>query len=166
MAKTITTADYVVILETDHSRYLQARTTVAIAPMVARARRASVILADRMCEKRVGERIKIYDRQAKGLYVDMISSRPASPRPITHFTDPSTRASSAASDLASTTPRFHYHGRPHRNLSIEGDGPGCAGRKLIAADLTRNHLVELSNDIPEGMLGNPSAADARHMRVR
>ncbi|WP_440642064.1 tyrosine-type recombinase/integrase [Bradyrhizobium sp. PUT101] len=37
-----------------------------------RTRRGGVILTDRMCEQRVTERIKKYDRKARGLYADMI----------------------------------------------------------------------------------------------
>jgi integrase len=39
-----------------------------------RARNSSVILTDRHCEKRVAERIKIYDRKCPGLYVSVIPS--------------------------------------------------------------------------------------------
>jgi integrase len=39
-----------------------------------RARNGSVILTDRHCEKRVANRIKIYDRKCPGLYVSVIPS--------------------------------------------------------------------------------------------
>ncbi len=39
-----------------------------------RARRARVALTDRMCEKRVEERIKIYDRKCPGLYVSITTA--------------------------------------------------------------------------------------------
>jgi integrase len=39
-----------------------------------RARNGSVILTDRHCEKRVANRIKIYDRKCPGLYVSIIPS--------------------------------------------------------------------------------------------
>jgi hypothetical protein len=37
-----------------------------------RARNGSVILTDRHCEKRVANRVKIYDRKCPGLYVSII----------------------------------------------------------------------------------------------
>jgi len=43
-------------------------------PVSKRARNGSVILSDRMCEKRVAKRIKVYDRKCPGLYVSIIPS--------------------------------------------------------------------------------------------
>ena len=43
-------------------------TTTTTEPAGKRARNGSVILTDRMCEKRVMRRIKIYDRKCSGLY--------------------------------------------------------------------------------------------------
>ena len=37
-----------------------------------RGRNGSVILTDRLCTKRVAERIKYYDRKCPGLYVSLI----------------------------------------------------------------------------------------------
>jgi integrase len=37
-----------------------------------RARKGSIILTDRLCEKRVTKRIKVYDRKCPGLYVSII----------------------------------------------------------------------------------------------
>jgi integrase len=45
-------------------------TTVA----AKRARKGSVVLTDRMCEKRVTERVKIYDRKCPGLYVSITTA--------------------------------------------------------------------------------------------
>ena len=39
-----------------------------------RMRKGSVILTDRMCEKRVTERTKIYDRKCPGLYVSITAA--------------------------------------------------------------------------------------------
>jgi hypothetical protein len=47
-------------------------TTITTEPAGKRARNGSVILTDRMCEKRVMRRIKIYDRKCPGLYVSII----------------------------------------------------------------------------------------------
>jgi hypothetical protein len=53
-----------------------------------RMRNGSVILSDRMCERRVAVRIKIYDRKCPGLYVSVI---PAGTATFSYkFTDPST----------------------------------------------------------------------------
>ena len=45
--------------------------TTTIEPAGKRARNGSVILTDRMCEKRVTKRIKLYDRKCPGLYVSI-----------------------------------------------------------------------------------------------
>jgi integrase len=48
-------------------------TTVTITePVTKRARRVSVILTDRACQKRVAKREKVYDRKCPGLYVSII----------------------------------------------------------------------------------------------
>jgi integrase len=39
-----------------------------------RARKASVVLTDRQCQKRVTERVKIYDRKCPGLYVSITTA--------------------------------------------------------------------------------------------
>ncbi len=46
-------------------------TTITTEPAGKRARNGSVILTDRMCEKRVTKRIKLYDRKCPGLYVSI-----------------------------------------------------------------------------------------------
>jgi integrase len=47
-------------------------TITATEPAGKRARKSSVVLTDRHCEKRVAKRIKIYDRKCPGLYVSII----------------------------------------------------------------------------------------------
>src|SRR3954469_25281126 len=39
-----------------------------------RGRNGSVILTDRMCEKRVAKRVKLYDRKCAGLYVSITAA--------------------------------------------------------------------------------------------
>ena len=46
-------------------------TTITTEPAGKRARNGSVVLTDRMCEKRVAKRVKIYDRKCPGLYVSI-----------------------------------------------------------------------------------------------
>src|SRR5258708_5193813 len=46
-------------------------TTTATEPAGKRMRNCSVVLTDRMCEKRVAKRVKIYDRKCPGLYVSI-----------------------------------------------------------------------------------------------
>src|SRR5438552_19161070 len=46
-------------------------TTTTTEPAGKRARNGSVILTDRMCEKRVAKRVKFYDRKCPGLYVSI-----------------------------------------------------------------------------------------------
>src|SRR5258707_7604064 len=53
-----------------------------------RARNGSVILTDRMCEKRVAKRTKIYDRKCPGLYVSITTAGAATFS--FKFTDPAT----------------------------------------------------------------------------
>jgi integrase len=45
--------------------------TIITEPATKRMRNGSVILTDRMCEKRVAKRAKIYDRKCPGLYVSI-----------------------------------------------------------------------------------------------
>ncbi|MEH2614373.1 tyrosine-type recombinase/integrase [Bradyrhizobium sp. AZCC 1693] len=45
---------------------------ITTEPAAKRARKGSVIMTDRLCEKRVAKRVKIYDRKCPGLYVSII----------------------------------------------------------------------------------------------
>jgi integrase len=49
-------------------------TTITTDPASKRARNGSVVLTDRMCEKRVAKRVKIYDRKCPGLYVSITTA--------------------------------------------------------------------------------------------
>ena len=60
--------------------------TTPIGP--ARAHNGSVILTDRMCEKRVAKRTKFYDRRCSGLYVSITTAGAATFS--FKFTDPAT----------------------------------------------------------------------------
>ena len=48
--------------------------TTTNKPASKRMRNGSVILTDRMCEKRVAKRVKIYDRKCPGLYVSITAA--------------------------------------------------------------------------------------------
>ena len=63
-------------------------TTTTTEPAAKRARNSSVILTDRMCEKRVTKRVKIYDRKCPGLYVSITTAGVATFS--FKFTDPAT----------------------------------------------------------------------------
>src|SRR4029078_1027353 len=63
-------------------------TTTAPAGTTPRARNGSTILTDRMCEKRVAKRVKIYDRKCPGLYVSINTAGVATFS--FKFTDPAT----------------------------------------------------------------------------
>ena len=63
-------------------------TTTTTEPAGKRARNGSVILTDRMCEKRVAKRVKIYDRKCPGLYVSITTAGVATFS--FKFTDPET----------------------------------------------------------------------------
>ena len=62
--------------------------TTTTEPAGNRMRNGSVILTDRMCEKRVAKRIKIYDRKCPGLYVSITAAGVATFS--FKFTDPAT----------------------------------------------------------------------------
>ena len=63
-------------------------TTITTEPAGKRARNGSVILTDRMCEKRVAKRVKFYDRKCQGLYVSITTAGVATFS--FKFTDPAT----------------------------------------------------------------------------
>jgi len=63
-------------------------TTTTTEPIATRARNGSIVLTDRMCEKRVTERVKIYDRKCPGLYVSITAAGVATFS--FKFTDPAT----------------------------------------------------------------------------
>jgi integrase len=63
-------------------------TTTTTEPAGKRARNSSVVLTDRMCEKRAAKRVKIYDRKCPGLYVSITSAGVATFS--FKFTDPTT----------------------------------------------------------------------------
>ncbi|MGY4289600.1 integrase [Bradyrhizobium sp. LM2.7] len=63
-------------------------TSISTAPAGKRSRNGSVILTDRLCAKRVANRVKIYDRKCAGLYVSIIPAGVATF--YFKFTDPGT----------------------------------------------------------------------------
>jgi hypothetical protein len=63
-------------------------TTTTGPAATKRARNSSVILTDRMCEKRVAKRVKIYDRKCPGLYGSVTTAGVATFS--FKFTDPAT----------------------------------------------------------------------------
>ncbi|UPJ83567.1 site-specific integrase [Bradyrhizobium sp. 183] len=58
------------------------------SPVAKRPRRTSTILTERLCQKRVNERTKVYDRKCRGLYVSIIPAGVATFN--LKFTDPAT----------------------------------------------------------------------------
>src|SRR6201996_9244061 len=62
--------------------------TIITEPATKRMRNGSVILTDRMCEKRVAKRVKFYDRKCSGLYVSITTAGVATFS--FKFTDPAT----------------------------------------------------------------------------
>jgi hypothetical protein len=63
-------------------------TTTTTEPAGKRARSGSVTRTDRLCDKRVGKRVKIYDRKCPGLYVSVTMAGVATFS--FKFTDPAT----------------------------------------------------------------------------
>jgi hypothetical protein len=70
-------------------------TTITTEPASKRARNSSVILTDRMCEKRVAKRVKFYDRKCPGLDVSITTAGVATFS--FKFTDPETGERSSRS---------------------------------------------------------------------
>ena len=103
-------------------------TTTTTEPAGKRARNGSVVLTDRMCEKRVAKRVKIYDRKCPGLYVSITTAGAATFS--FKFTDPADRQ--AAHRLAwRLQPRdLRRRGRPQQGLRPEGHGRCGARRNL------------------------------------
>jgi integrase len=62
--------------------------TTTTQPASKRARNGSIVLTDRMCEKRITKRVKIYDRKCPGLYVSITTAGVATFS--FKFTDPAT----------------------------------------------------------------------------
>jgi integrase len=197
-------------------------TTTTVEP-AKRGRYGSVILTDRMCEKRVAKRTKIYDRKCPGLYVSII---PAGVATLSFkFTDPATgkqrtgwlghynpeiftveHARSRVYALKAMDPAARVEQMRQRTMQKAKRGKtvaevveeritwmrtpvrksDCEMRpqieswknvashlrrfvkpklgRMIASDVTRQDIAELSNDILEGKFGRPSVANARHMR--
>ena len=63
-------------------------TTTTTEPAGKRMRNSSVVLTDRLCEKRVAKRVRIYDRKCPGLYVSITATGVATFS--FKFTDPET----------------------------------------------------------------------------
>ncbi|MCP3401587.1 integrase family protein [Bradyrhizobium sp. CCGB20] len=49
-------------------------TIIVTSPASKRSRNSSVILTDRLCERRVAKRVKVYDRKCPGLYVSITTA--------------------------------------------------------------------------------------------
>jgi integrase len=192
-------------------------------PAAKRMRNGSVILTDRMCERRVATRTKIYDRKCPGLYVSVI---PAGTATFSYkFTDPQTGKQRTVWLGVYNPENFGVETARSRVYALKALGPAAVVEQLrrktaekakrgktvaeiieeriewmqlperkadgearcrieswrnvashlcrlvkpklgrmIAGDVTRNHVAELSNDILEGKFGKPSVSNARHMR--
>ena len=86
--------------------------------VITRRADGSIILTDRVCQKRVTERVKIYDRKCPGLYVSII---PAGVATFSFkFTDPAT-GKQRIDPARHLQPRdLHRRGRPQQGLRPEG----------------------------------------------
>ena len=192
-------------------------------PVTKRTRRVNVILTDRMCEKHVTERDKIYDRKCPGLYASIIPAGTATF--FFKFTDPATgkqrskrlgvynpetfqvqHARSEVYALKAMPPaalveqlrqnKAHAAKRGKtvaeivelridwmQEMEVKDDGEKRARveswenvashlrrfvkpklGKMIAGDMARHDIADLTNDILEGKFGKPSRSNARHMR--
>ena len=196
-------------------------TTESIAKSIAKRR---TILTNRMCEQRVTERTKRYDRKCPGLYVSIIPAGVATL--YFKFTDPATGKQRSVrlgvynpetftvddarskvyamkaldpamlvEQLRQTKAAKGKHGKTVSDIielriewiktkELKKDGemrPRIESwentashlRRLvkpklgpmIASDVTRDDIADLSNDIIlEGKYGKPSPSNARHMR--
>jgi integrase len=185
--------------------------------------KTGTILTDRICERRVVKRIKVYDRKCAGLYVSIIPAGVATF--AFKFTDRTTGKQRSATlgaynpetftvddarskvyalkamDPAALVEQLRQH-RTHKaklgktvaeiielridwmqGMEVKDDGemrPRIESwqnvtshlrrfvkpklGKMIAGDVTRQDIAELTNDILEGKFGKPSRSNARHMR--
>ena len=82
-------------------------TTTTVQP-AKRGRNGSVVLTDRMCEKRVTKRTKIYDRKCPGLYVSIAPAGAAtlSTGDIAHIGPPSDAFSRQTCSLGGGSPHL------------------------------------------------------------
>jgi integrase len=200
-------------------------TTTTTEPAGKRARSGSVILTDRLCEKRVAQRVKFYDRKCPGLYVSIIPAGVATF--FFKFTDRTT-GKQRSKWLGVYNPEIfaveHARTEVYALKTRIGDGENIAeslrqqkaqrtrrGKtvdeiikeriewmktpvrkadgelrprieswenvashldrfvsprlgKMIASEVTKADIAQLSNDIVAGAFGKPSVANARHMR--
>ncbi|HEY2532336.1 MAG TPA: hypothetical protein VGJ20_31140 [Xanthobacteraceae bacterium] len=93
-----------------------------------RMRKSSVILTDRLCTRRVNERIKYYDRKCAGLYV---SITPAGVATFSFkFTDPETGKQRTVWLGVYSPETFTVGGCPRQGLRPQGHGRRSVGRNL------------------------------------
>ena len=118
--------------------------TITTEPAGKRARNGSVILTDRMCEKRVTKRIKIYDRKCPGLYVSIHhpGSRPSRSSLLT-----AAPASSEIFGSACSVPSVHVEdarGTGLRPQERHGRGENIADsfRRQKATEANRGTTVD------------------------
>jgi len=104
--------------------------TTTNKPASKRMRNGSVILTDRMCEKRVAKRVKIYDRKCPGLYVSITAAGVATFS--FKFTDPVT-GKQRTGWLGIYNPETCRRGRSQQGLRPQGYGRRGAGRDLPRA---------------------------------
>src|SRR5215468_4668140 len=99
-------------------------TTTTTEPAGKRGRNGSVILTDRMCEKRVAKRVKLYDRKCPGLYVSITTAGVATFS--FEFTDNQT--GKQRTGLAGRLQRrnLHRRARPQQGLRPQGYGEALA----------------------------------------
>ena len=102
--------------------------TTTTEPAGKRARNGSVILTDRMCEKRVAKRVKIYDRKCPGLYVSITTAGVATFS--FKFTDPDDRQAAHRLARRLQPGDLRRRGRPQQGLRPAGHRRGGGRRDL------------------------------------
>jgi integrase len=104
-----------------------------IVTTTTRMRNAAVILTDRMCEKRVSKRVKIYDRKCRGLYVSIIPAGVATF--AFKFTDPGASKQRTITFGVYNPETFRVEDARSKVYALKGKGPAT-----LVAEMHQNRV--------------------------
>ncbi|WP_029585866.1 site-specific integrase [Bradyrhizobium sp. URHD0069] len=124
-------------------------TTTTTQP-AKRARNSSVILTDRMCEKRVAKRVKIYDRKCPGLYVSITTAGVATFS--FKFTDPKT-GKQRTGWLGVYSPTFAVEDARSRVYGLRGTGAAAMAETFRDRKVRQVKRGKTVDDIIEERIG-------------
>jgi integrase len=139
-------------------------TSTPTAP-VAKRRNGSVILTDRMCEKRVLKRVKIYDRKCPGLHVSITTAGQAAKQGKTLDEIIAERIKWMKTEVPKRDGKLLPRKESWKNVASHLRrflSPRLG--KLSGNEVTKADIIQRSNDIVAGKFGKPSVSNARHFR--